>query len=208
MTILVVESNAAVRKKSLQAHPATEAKMVCNGKFGFKGAANEKFGINCDLAEAQFGTGRGIMGVMSPPDDWIILYDRALVIAQHKAGGEIQCTWSAIWLWLCLLNSSDGRLEQNDDDRMIHNVYYTWWFDALSQKFCKNTRIWRRHLLAVVSIHRMIIRMRMKMRMRMREQLPSTGFPESMLDVDQLAIHCFWSSHFFNLPPLNKRWTL
>ena len=30
-------------------------------KFGFKGAANEKFGINCASAEAQFGTGRGIM---------------------------------------------------------------------------------------------------------------------------------------------------
>jgi len=30
------------------------------------------------------------------------------------------------------------------------------------------------------------------------------GFPESMLGVDRLPIHCFCSSHFFNLPPLNR----
>ena len=28
-------------------------------------AANEKFGINCASAEAQFGTGRGIIGEIS-----------------------------------------------------------------------------------------------------------------------------------------------
>ena len=41
-----------------------------------------------------------------------------------RARGEIQWMWSAIWP--CLLNSSDGRLKQQEDvDIMIHNVYYT-----------------------------------------------------------------------------------
>ena len=35
----------------------------------------------------------------------------------HRAGGETQCTWSAIWP--CLLNSSDGRLEEQNRKMMI-----------------------------------------------------------------------------------------
>ena len=46
--------------------------------LGFKGAANEKcvcnekFGINCDLAEAQFGTGRGIIINKGTGGVWIV----------------------------------------------------------------------------------------------------------------------------------------
>ena len=55
---------STIYSKFLIAHQCKMAKMVWNEKFGFKGAVkgavNEKFGINCASAEAQFGTGRGI----------------------------------------------------------------------------------------------------------------------------------------------------
>ena len=37
------------------------------------------------------------------------------------------------------------------------------------------------------------------MMMMMEEQLPSTGFPKSMLGVDGLAIHCFLVDLYFGV---------
>ena len=69
MTICFTEATRAVRKERLRGQPvarggaATQCQTeVCIGKFEkIWRAATEKFGINCALAEAQFGTGRGIM---------------------------------------------------------------------------------------------------------------------------------------------------
>ena len=58
-------------------------------------------------------------------------FDRVLLmILRHRAGGEIHRTWSAIWP--CVLNSSDGRLEQQKDDDTFGGL-------MLSQRFCNDT---------------------------------------------------------------------
>ena len=72
MTICFTEATRAVRKERLRGQTvarggaATQCQTeVCIGKFEkiwkIWRAANEKFGINCASAKAQFGTGRGII---------------------------------------------------------------------------------------------------------------------------------------------------
>ena len=126
----------------------------------------------------------GLMNIHSPPDDWSSLHLK-----------ELQSSWG-----------------QEDVDIMIHNVYYTITHGSL-MLFPRSFVNKYQYMTTTTSSCCVNSKNDYNKDEDQNDDdgeraAPLHRIPRVDACFGRLPIHCFCSSHFFNFPPLNRRWTL